>query len=74
MKKETILKIEKGLQKARTKHKKFACSLHHIVSILTEETGEFAQLVNDTNSVSDSLDNEALDIIAVCVRYLERDE
>lgn len=71
LKKETIAKINKSVEKAREKHPHFASSLVHIVSIAGEEFGEFAKEINERHLLK--ADAEALDLIAVLVRFLERD-
>ena len=63
------LKIEKAVNKAETKHPVFAESGYQVVSILAEETGEFAQAINDKDF--ERAESEALDIIAVCIRFLK---
>lgn len=69
---KTLAKINKSLSKARKKHPKFAFSLVQIVSIAGEEFGEFAKEINENNMKL--ADSEAADLIAVLIRYLERDE
>lgn len=64
--------IDLHTRKARKKHPKFAGSCYHIVSIATEELGEMAQAINDGNL--EKAKEEALDLIAVLVRFAERDE
>ena len=63
------LKIEKAVKKAELKHPVFAESGYQVVSILAEETGEFAQAVNDKDF--NKAESEALDIIATCIRFLK---
>lgn len=63
------LKIEKAVKKAELKHPVFAESAYQVVSILAEETGEFAQAINDKDF--SRAESEALDIIAVCIRFLK---
>jgi NTP pyrophosphatase (non-canonical NTP hydrolase) len=72
MKKQTFDSINKSVAKARKKHPKFAFSTAQVVSIATEELGEFAQAINDGDLKAADL--EARDLIAVLVRFLERDE
>lgn len=68
----TRAKINTSLARARKKHPNFAVSLPWVVSIAAEEFGEFAQAVNDDRLVDARL--EALDLIAVLIRFLECDE
>lgn len=63
------VKIEKAVKKTETKHPVFADSAYQVVSILSEETGEFAQAINDKDF--DKAEAEALDLIAVCIRFLK---
>ena len=72
MTKQTIDGINQNVAKARKKHPKFAFSTFQVVSIATEELGEFAQAINDGDLKAADL--EARDLIAVLVRFLERDE
>lgn len=72
MTKQTIDSINQNVAKARKKHPKFAFSTFQVVSIATEELGEFAQAINDGDLKA--ADSEARDLIAVLVRFLERDE
>lgn len=72
MLKTTQAKINQHLSKARKKHPNFVISLPLVVSIAAEEFGEFAQAIND-DRLSDAR-SEALDLIAVLVRFLECDE
>lgn len=72
MTKQTIDSINQSVAKARKKHLKFAFSTAQVVSIATEELGEFAQAINDGDLKAADL--EARDLIAVLVRFLERDE
>lgn len=72
MTKQTIDSINQNVAKARKKHPKFAFSTAQVVSIATEELGEFAQAINDGDLKA--ADSEARDLIAVLVRFLERDE
>lgn len=83
MKESTLKLIDEHLQKARKKHPVFSHTLWQTVSIATEELGEFAQAINDYFAAGPSLDpnnkyfakviSEALDLIAVMVRFLEGD-
>lgn len=68
----TLKNINQSVSKARKKHPKFAFSAFQVVSIATEELGEFAQAINDGDLKA--ADSEARDLIAVLVRFLERDE
>lgn len=72
MTKQTIDSINQSVAKARKKHPKFAFSTAQVVSIAAEELGEFAQAINDGDLKAADL--EARDLIAVLVRFLERDE
>lgn len=63
------LAIEKAVRHAEQKHPVFAESGYQVVSILAEETGEFAQAINDKDF--NKAESEALDIIAVCIRFLK---
>ena len=47
--KDIILDIEQAVANACAKHPLFATSTHEVVSLATEELGEFAQAVNDRN-------------------------
>ena len=71
MKIETLKQIEAHLEKARKKHPAFTYSHWQTVSVAAEELGEFAQAVNDGKYAKTK--SEALDLIAVMVRFLERD-
>lgn len=71
MKESTKKLIEAHLEKARKKHPVFSQTLQQIVSIATEELGEFAQAVNDGNFAKTK--SEAADLIAVMVRLIEGD-
>ena len=68
----TQARINNSLAKARKKHPNFAVSLPWVVSIAAEEFGEFAQAINDDRLADARL--EALDLIAVLIRFLEYDE
>ena len=67
--KDTISDIEQAVANACAKHPIFAENNHQVVSLATEELGEFAQAVNDRNP--ELAKKEALDLIAVMVRYLQ---
>ena len=69
---KTLSDISKHLAKARKKHPSFADSRYRVVSIATEEIGELAQAIND-NKPMEEIKAEALDLIAVLVRFLEGD-
>ncbi len=78
MKQSTIKQINEHLEKARKKHPVFSCVLTETVSIATEELGEFAQAINDYNATGKNKNlqkaqSEALDLIAVLIRFIERD-
>ena len=70
--KNIISDIEQAVANACAKHPLFATSIHEVVSLATEELGEFAQAVNDRNS--ELAKKEALDLIAVIVRYLQEEK
>lgn len=71
MRQNTMDLIGFSVKQARKKHPNFADNSHHIVSLAAEELGEFAKEVNDGDRIN--AEAEALDLIAVLVRYLERD-
>ena len=70
--KNIISDIEQAVANACAKHPLFAMSTHEVVSLATEELGEFAQAVNDRNQELSK--KEALDLIAVMVRYLQEEK
>ena len=70
--KNIISDIEQAVANACAKHPLFATSIHEVVSLATEELGEFAQAVNDRNQELSK--KEALDLIAVMVRYLQEEK
>lgn len=70
--KNIISDIEQALANACAKHPLFATSTHEVVSLATEELGEFAQAVNDRNP--ELAKKEALDLIAVIVRYFQEEK
>lgn len=70
--KNIISDIEQAMANACAKHPLFATSTHEVVSLATEELGEFAQAVNDRNP--ELAKKEALDLIAVMVRYLQEEK
>ena len=70
--KNIIYDIEQAVANACAKHPLFATSIHEVVSLATEELGEFAQAVNDRNKELSK--KEALDLIAVIVRYLQEEK
>ena len=69
---KTLSDISKHLAKARKKHPYFADSIYKVISIASEELGEFAQAINDNKPI-EAIKSEALDLIAVLVRFLEGD-
>lgn len=71
MKPGTIHRIMLEVKRAREKHPDFSQSAYHTVSLAAEEFGEWAKEVNDDNRAQ--AEAEALDLIAVLVRYLEGD-
>ena len=70
--KDTISDIEQAVANACAKHPLFATSIHEVVSLATEELREFTQAVNDRNPKLAK--KEALDLIAVMVRYLQEEK
>lgn len=64
-------KIIQAVQRARKKHPHFADTAWETVSLAAEELGEFAKAVNEDNR--SQAEEEALDTIAVLVRFLEGD-
>lgn len=70
--KDIISDIEQAVANACAKHPLFTTSTHEVVSLATEELGEFAQAVNDRNP--ESATKEALDLIAVIFRYLQEEK
>ena len=66
--KDTISDIEQAVANACAKHPLFATSIHEVVSLATEELGEFAQAINDNDI--EAAKREALDLIAVLMRFL----
>lgn len=66
--KDTISNIEQAVANACAKHPLFAENGHQVVSLATEELGEFAQAIND-NDIK-AAKREALDLIAVLMRFL----
>ncbi len=64
-----IIQILGALYHAEEKHPEFVETPEQAVSVLGEEFGEFAQAINDKNF--EKAQNEALDIIAVCIRVLK---
>lgn len=64
--------IAEAVNKARSKHPKFTNSPEQIVCIATEELGEMAQAINDKKL--DKAKLEALDLIAVLIRFVEEDK
>ena len=67
----TMNEIIQAVQRARKKHPHFADNRFHAVSLASEELGEFAKAVNEDNR--SQAEEEALDTIAVLVRFLELD-
>ena len=66
--KNIISDIEQAVANACVKHPLFATSTHQVVSLATEELGEFAQAINDNDI--EAAKREALDLIAVLMRFL----
>lgn len=69
MRSDTLSKITTALQSARLRHPEFPKNLFEQLSIITEELGEMAQALNDGNERDAR--KEALDTIAVLIRFLE---
>ncbi len=65
-----ILQIFSAIQSATKKHPEFVKTPEQVVSVLGEEFGEFAQAINDKKF--DKARQEALDVIAVCCRFIKR--
>lgn len=68
----TLERINEHLKKARTKHRKFANNKYQVISIASEELGELAKEVNDNDL--EQAKEEALDLIAVLIRFIEEDK
>lgn len=83
MKQSTIKQINEHLEKARKKHPEFAPGEpFQVVSLATEELGEFAKEINEYDSFQftlkganamDRAKDEALDLVAVLIRFIEGD-
>lgn len=71
MKKITKELIELSVKKARKKHPQFCLDTAEMVCLLVEEVGELAQCINDGDY--NGARDEALDSIAVLIRFLEGD-
>ena len=71
MKPTTMNEIIKAVEYARKKHPHFAETNWEAVSLAMEELGEFSKAVNEDNR--SQAEEEALDTIAVLVRFLESD-
>ena len=71
MKPSTMNEIIQAVQRARKKHPHFADNRFHAVSLASEELGEFSKAVNEGKL--EQARQEALDTIAVLVRFLESD-
>lgn len=67
----TMNEIIQAVQRARKKHPHFAATAWEAVSLASEELGEFAKAVNEGDA--SAAHEEALDTIAVLVRFLEGD-
>ena len=65
-----ILQILSAIKSAEKKHPGFVKTPEQVVSVLGEEFGEFAQAINDKKF--DKARQEALDVIAVCCRFIKR--
>ena len=68
---ETQSVIDSAIANACAKHPLFAENEYQVVSLAAEELGEFAQAINDKDT--EKARKEALDTIAVLVRYLQYD-
>jgi len=68
---ETQSAIDSAIANACAKHPLFAENEYQVVSLAAEELGEFAQAINDKDT--EKARKEALDTIAVLVRYLQYD-
>lgn len=71
MKPTTMNEIIKAVNQAREKHPYFAETNWEAVSLAMEELGEFSKAVNEGKL--EQAEEEALDTIAVLVRFLESD-
>lgn len=67
----TIARIMSAVARAREKHPYFAGTPEQAVAIAAEEFGEWAKEVNERRGLR--AQEEALDLIAVLVRFLEND-
>lgn len=65
----TIARIMSAVERAREKHPNFVNTPEQAVAIAAEEFGEWAKEINDNRPLL--AQEEALDLIAVLVRYLE---
>lgn len=63
-------KVIKAVEHAKEKHPNFCDNNYQAISIATEELGELAKAMNDGNA--EEVIAEALDVIAVMVRIIER--
>lgn len=69
--KHTEFLINKHVEHARTKHPFFCKNSGEMMCLLMEEIGEMAQAINENKVIN--IQEEALDAIAVLVRFLEGD-
>ena len=67
----TIARIMSAVARAREKHPHFTDTPEQVVAIAAEEFGEWAKEVNERRALL--AQEEALDLIAVLVRFLEND-
>ena len=67
----TIARIMSAVARAREKHPHFIDMPEQAVAIAAEEFGEWAKEVNERRALR--AQEEALDLIAVLVRFLEND-
>ena len=74
--------IEKHLFKARSKHPRFVEGLIQVPAIATEELGEMVKDINNAYYANGDIEreilmkgakSEALDLIAVLIRFIEDD-
>lgn len=70
MRVQTFNEIIQATKHAEEKHPFFAENPQHAVSLATEELGEVAKAVNDGDFKQAKAKAEALDTIAVLVRFI----
>ncbi|MBQ4493326.1 MAG: hypothetical protein II972_01820 [Elusimicrobiaceae bacterium] len=64
-----VISLVSAVACAEKKHPGFVNTPEQAVSVLGEEFGEFAQAINDKDF--NKAENEVLDIMAVCTRFLK---